>query len=199
MERAPTKPNDRANEDFTTEMTRMVVSAMKGSMWAKAARLLMVRPNLTKCQHSTNYSTAPISRLIARVTGDSGDGSVSCRSKGTGYLQNGSHDCYVFKRSDPDVAACVSSVIGPFWTYLSDLRRSGNPRLRTRLASPCGMCWREMSGGLRISVPKRAASGLIHPVGTLFSARRARPTFSMISSAVFRQTNGLGALLCCSM
>ena len=43
------------------------------------------------------------------------------------------------------------------------------------------------------------ASGLIHPVGALFSASRARPTFSMISSAVFRQTNGLGSLLCWSM
>ena len=42
-------------------------------------------------------------------------------------------------------------------------------------------------------------SGLIHPVGALFSASLARPTFSMISSAVFRQTNGLGSLLCWSM
>ena len=38
-------------------------------------------------------------------------------------------------------------------------------------------------------------SGMIHSVGALSSASLARPTFSIISSAVFRQTNGFGSLL----
>ena len=52
-------------------------------------------------------------------------------------------------------------------------------------------CKRSTKGNLLAIAP----SGVIHPVGALFSAILARPTFSMISSAVFRQTNGLGSLL----
>ncbi len=43
------------------------------------------------------------------------------------------------------------------------------------------------------------SSGVIHPVGALSRASLARPTLSMISSAVFLQMNGFGSLLCWSM
>lgn len=42
IERAPTKPNDRAREDLTMVMISMVVVVMRTKLWEKRERLLMV-------------------------------------------------------------------------------------------------------------------------------------------------------------
>jgi len=65
--------------------------------------------------------------------------------------------------------------------------------------SPAALTLASSLTSLSLQLNGEDTSGLIHPVGALFSASLARPTFSMISSAVFRQTNGLGSLLCWSM
>ena len=57
--------------------------------------------------------------------------------------------------------------------------------------------WTAKDADIRIVLED--ASGLIHSVGTLFSAARARPTFARISSTVLRQTNGFGSSLCSPM
>ena len=44
IDNAPTKPSDKANEDFTIVITRVVVNKIKGKILLNSSRLLIVEP-----------------------------------------------------------------------------------------------------------------------------------------------------------
>ena len=75
--------------------------------------------------------------------------------------------------------------------YLVPVGRLFTGRRRTSCARP--------PAPLAASLFARSSPPTIHAVGALSSARLARPTFSMIFSAVLDQTKGLGSSLCPSM
>ena len=92
-------------------------------------------------------------------------------------------------------------------TVPARIRAARNPALRTRIAEAVGVtprgivdqrivaaAWRPRRGTTwAFACSCRPSSGLIHADGSLFSAMRARPTFSMIRSAVAVHTKGFGS------
>ena len=56
MERAPTKPRDSANEDFTTEITKRVVRQITGRTNPRSLRRKRFCARRLKCQHKIKES-----------------------------------------------------------------------------------------------------------------------------------------------
>jgi len=78
---------------------------------------------------------------------------------------------------------------GDAFAKIEDVERKKNNRPTTPIVMPRAIC---KYARRRDS----AASVVFHSVVDLFSARRARPTFSMIDSAVAVQMYGIGFSLC---
>ena len=72
IERAPTSPSERASDDFTTVMMRIVVMTRRGNTCANSERFESVDPNRSKCQRSTSEIGRPTARLISREVIESG-------------------------------------------------------------------------------------------------------------------------------
>ena len=72
IERAPTSPNDKAKEDLTTVMIRMVVSNTNGQTCENSSLFERVEPNFLKWYLSTIDRITPIPRLMRRFVIDKG-------------------------------------------------------------------------------------------------------------------------------
>ena len=72
IERAPTNPRDKAREDLTTVIIKMVVSKIKGQTWENSSRLDKVDPKCLKCQRRSKDNSTPAPKLINNAVSDKG-------------------------------------------------------------------------------------------------------------------------------
>ena len=67
MERAPTKPRDKARDDFTTDMTKSVVKHITGKTNPRSLLRKRFFERILKCQHKIKDSTTQRRKFHSRV------------------------------------------------------------------------------------------------------------------------------------